>query len=281
MKTCPNCGYERRPIDDEYGIIPQTECPKCRVIYAKVESITKTPKLGPQHSLSQFLIYPQYLVRKKVFKLFGAAFHVFAPNGLLLLYVNMKAFKLRTDIGLYSREDMQEELMTIKARNIIDFSAAYDVQDRLSGEKVGALKRKGFQSLIRDEWIIMDSFDREIGFIREDGMISAIVRRMISDLIPESFSIEIEGKKVCQLGFQFNPFVTKLSVDFGPDIHNLMDKRLGIAAAILLSAIEGRREGDISFDSGTPDGQGCGGNDTNNGGDTESGESDGGGSASD
>ena len=38
MKTCPNCGYQRRPIDDRYGIISAGECPKCRVIYRKMET---------------------------------------------------------------------------------------------------------------------------------------------------------------------------------------------------------------------------------------------------
>ena len=38
MKTCPNCGYQRRPIDDRYGIISAGECPKCRVIYRKMQT---------------------------------------------------------------------------------------------------------------------------------------------------------------------------------------------------------------------------------------------------
>jgi PAS domain S-box-containing protein len=39
MKKCPNCGYQRRPIDDRYGIISAGECPKCRVIYRKMETL--------------------------------------------------------------------------------------------------------------------------------------------------------------------------------------------------------------------------------------------------
>jgi hypothetical protein len=41
MKKCHNCGYERQFSDDRYGIIPSTECPKCRVIYKKVEKAAK------------------------------------------------------------------------------------------------------------------------------------------------------------------------------------------------------------------------------------------------
>ncbi|MEE9510195.1 MAG: hypothetical protein V3V81_06845 [Candidatus Bathyarchaeia archaeon] len=36
---CPNCGYERQPRDDEFA--PQSECPKCGVIYEKAEALLK------------------------------------------------------------------------------------------------------------------------------------------------------------------------------------------------------------------------------------------------
>lgn len=35
MKICPNCGYERQQKDE--GMIPETECPKCGIIYDKIE----------------------------------------------------------------------------------------------------------------------------------------------------------------------------------------------------------------------------------------------------
>ena len=35
-KKCLNCGYERQP-EDESEFIPESECPKCRAIYEKVE----------------------------------------------------------------------------------------------------------------------------------------------------------------------------------------------------------------------------------------------------
>lgn len=43
MKRCPNCGYERQLKDDEYKIIPTTECPKCGIIYDKW---TSTKNIG-------------------------------------------------------------------------------------------------------------------------------------------------------------------------------------------------------------------------------------------
>lgn len=44
MRECLNCGYERQPKDDELGMVPPTECPKCGIIYDKItDSANKIP----------------------------------------------------------------------------------------------------------------------------------------------------------------------------------------------------------------------------------------------
>jgi S1-C subfamily serine protease len=55
MKKCLNCGYERQPDDDRHGIIPSTECPRCRAIYekaiekAKIESVSDS-RIDSRHT---------------------------------------------------------------------------------------------------------------------------------------------------------------------------------------------------------------------------------------
>jgi len=181
-----------------------------------------------------------YLIRRKVLKLLGGAFHIFGPDGELLFYSKMKAFKLKEDIRLYTGEDMQTELLTISARNVIDFSATYDVVDAPSGEHIGALRRKGMKSILKDEWLILDTSDRQIGAIREESMMMALIRRFLSNLIPQTYVGEINGTPVLEFKQQFNPFVLKLNLDFSEDTGGLLDRRLGMAAGILLCAIEGR-----------------------------------------
>lgn len=185
---------------------------------------------------------PQYIIRKKVFKMLGAAFHIYRPDGSLAFYSKQKAFKLREDIRLYTDESMNTEALTIKARKALDFSAAYDVVDAITGEKVGALRRKGFKSMIKDEWIILDAEDKEIGTIQEDSMVLALVRRFILNIIPQNFDGLIGDVKVCDFKQNWNPFVKKVNVDFSADTGNLLDRRLGLAASVLLSAIEGRQQ---------------------------------------
>lgn len=183
-----------------------------------------------------------YTVRKKVLKLFGGAFHVFDPDGNVVMYSQLKAFKLKEDIRLYTDESMQTEVLAIKARHILDFSAAFDVVDSQTGETVGTLKRKGLKSIFLDEWMIMDANDREIGLIKEDHLVLALVRRFVCNLLPQNYHGEIAGKSVCSFRQNFNPFVTKITVDFSEDHRGALDKRLGLAAALLLCAVEGKQE---------------------------------------
>ncbi|MCC6489443.1 MAG: hypothetical protein IT364_18235 [Candidatus Hydrogenedentes bacterium] len=186
--------------------------------------------------------HTHYLVRKKIFKLLGDAFHIYDSMGSVLFYSKLKAFKLKEDIRLYTGEDMRSEVVSIRARSILDFSTAYDVVDSQTGELTGTLKRKGLKSLIRDSWIIMDAQGRDVGTIEEDSTALALIRRFLLNILPQSFTGTVNGQVVFQIRRHFNPFVLRMELDFSPDTQGLLDRRLGIAAGILLSAVEGRQE---------------------------------------
>jgi len=171
----------------------------------------------------------------------GAKLHIYDSADELVLYSQMKAFKLKEDIVLYTDESMHKELLRIKARSIVDFSATYDVQDTETGEHVGALRRKGLKSILKDEWIILDNNDREIGKIKEDSTAMALLRRFIP-VIPQKYNVEVAGITIPAFNQNFNPFVTKIIADFSDDPKGLLDRRLGLAAGILLCAIEGKQD---------------------------------------
>lgn len=185
----------------------------------------------------------RYMIRRKFFKLFGGAFHIYDEAGNVAFYSKMKAFKLKEDLRIYSGEDMGEELLTIKARSILDLGATYDVTDAATGEKVGALRRKGLRSILRDQWLILDASDREVGKIEEDSMVMALIRRFLTNLIPQTFSGTMGDAPVLTFTQRFNPFIQKIDLDFSMDPGRRLDRRLGIAAAVLLCAIEGRQSG--------------------------------------
>ena len=104
----------------------------------------------------------QYTIRRRLLSVLTISFDIFDEAGKSIGFCQQKAFKLKEDIRIYTDESRQNERLSIQARQIIDFSAAYDVHDSSTGEKLGALKRQGWTSLIRDSWIVMDADDREV-----------------------------------------------------------------------------------------------------------------------
>jgi len=182
-----------------------------------------------------------YLFRRKVFKLFGGAFHVYDENGNLLFYSKQKAFKLREDFRVYSDERGMEELLIIKTPQILDIGATYNVQDATTGEAIGAIRRKGLKSIIKDEWIFLSNEGREIGRLTESSISGALLSRFIN-LIPQTYVIvSADGREVAEIKQHFNPFVLKYNmtiVEPRPSI----DRRLLISSGILLAGIERRQQ---------------------------------------
>lgn len=158
-----------------------------------------------------------------------------------MLLCKSKPFALKEDIRVYTDETKSKEVLTIKARNIIDFSAVFDVVVTDTNERLGALKRKGMKSILKDEWEILDLNDQVIGLIKEDSALMAMLRRFFSGLIPQEFDGYVGDKLVWHFKQNFNPFVSKIILDMTLDTENIMDDRFGIAAAVLLCAIEGRQ----------------------------------------
>jgi hypothetical protein len=189
-----------------------------------------------------------YTIRKKFFRLFGAGFQVFGPDGQTVLYSEQKSFRLKEDIRIYADQEQQREVLLIAARSWLDFAAAYDVTDPTTGELIGTFRRRGLRSFVRDQWELADPTEQDIATIQEDSVPLAIIRRLVpfADLIPQSYTMmTTDGTVVCDLRQHFNPIVQHLTVDFSVDPSGRLDKRLGLAAGILLSAIEGRQDGGI------------------------------------
>ncbi len=185
--------------------------------------------------------YNAYLLKRQVLALTGK-FRIYGPADELLLFSEQKMFRLREDIRVYCDESKTQEVLMIKARQIIDFSAAYDVIDSASGQKVGVLRRKGWKSLLRDEWEILDVNDMPIGLLFEDSASLALLRRfLLGSLLPQNYDITLGGERVGDLKQRFNLFAYQLDLDFSMDIARRLDRRLGIAAGILLAAIEGKQ----------------------------------------
>src|SRR4051794_16838379 len=95
-----------------------------------------------------------FVARRKIFTL-APKLYIWDRAGCTLAFVRKKVFVVRDDVRIFTDEAQSFELLRIKGRNIIDFGASFDVIDSLNSQKAGALRRRGWKSLMRAEWDIL------------------------------------------------------------------------------------------------------------------------------
>lgn len=188
---------------------------------------------------------PRYTIRRRVFQVLGAGFEVFDARGRLEAYCHQRAFKIREDIRLYTDKSRSTELLTMKARKIIDFGSTYDIA-LITGEVLGSLRRKGMTStFVKDQWLVFGPDGEQVGTITERGGSLAFLRRWIewaALLSPQQFDLvrTADGAHLATFRQHFNPLVYRLSIVVHQD-DELVDDLMLLAAGTLLAAIEGRQ----------------------------------------
>ena len=165
---------------------------------------------------------------------FTTKIRLFDPTGRIALYVEQKPLRLKDDIRVYDDETASREILIIKARTIVDFSPVYDVIDPVDNTRVGGLRREGFKSIARDRWDVLDQNEQPVGRFFEEGFGLALLRR--------DFGMVIGDIRVADYRRRFNPFSYQMDIDFTMDQEKRLDRRLGTAAAMVLSVIEERQQ---------------------------------------
>jgi len=80
------------------------------------------------------------------------------------------------------------------------------------------------------------------GLLFEDNMGLALLRRfLLSSWLPQNYDITFGTTRVADLKQNFTFFRYELNLDFSMDVARMLDRRLGIAAGILLAAVEGKQ----------------------------------------
>jgi uncharacterized protein YxjI len=168
-----------------------------------------------------------------------------SADGAPVAFVRQKKLAIKEDIRFYADESQTEELFRIKARAVMEFSGRYDVTTP-AGEKVGVLGKVFGKSLLRSTWSIMDANEQELAIAKERSQFWAIVRRVVDvipygDVVPILFHFTIdEGDR------HLGDFTRKIGIrdtytlDLSGDLERRIDRRLAIALAIALDALQSR-----------------------------------------
>ncbi len=180
-----------------------------------------------------------YQLQQKVLAV-AMQYRILDPSGGLVGYVKQKVLKLKEDIRIFADDSMQQEVLLIKQKQVLDFTGAFAVSDPATGQLVGYLKRKGLKSIMKDEWEILDAQVQIVGLIYEAGGLMTTLRRFISFLafIPKTYNVELNGQIVSIFKQKFKAIGDIWDLDFSGDPNHDLDRRLGICGALMMSMVE-------------------------------------------
>lgn len=186
----------------------------------------------------------KYFVERQILKLVGNTVRTYDENRKLICKAEQKAFKLKEQIHFFKDEEKTDELFSIKARKVIDISATYDIFDK-SGKVVASLRRKGLaSSFVRDEWLILNDKEEQIGSIVEDSNLLGLLRRyldFVALFVPQKFHVFVGEKEVGTMQQNKNPLTVKLACDFNDGIEKQLGSLLPIAIPSMIIIIEARQ----------------------------------------
>lgn len=145
-----------------------------------------------------------------------------------------KSFKLKEDFR-FTDPESDDLIFRVKADSVLDISAAYDIVDERTGERVGSVKRSAM-SMFKHEYQLLDADGNQVATISEDSWLKAFLRRNVTTLLPFSYSIDApDGTHLGDIGEQFS-FRDKYDIDIASDD---LDPRLAVVGSVVIDAIEG------------------------------------------
>ncbi|MBL0886645.1 LURP-one-related/scramblase family protein [Myceligenerans indicum] len=192
--------------------------------------------MNAQTLQSQTTLYIRQRVRLMVNQY---AVHLARPDGSegeLVAFAQQKRLAMREQVTLYTDDTKSVPVLGFKARQVMDLGATYDVTDE-SGSPIGLFRKDFGKSLLRSTWHLeQPGLGEATG--QERSMWLAVVRRLSEslDFLPYHFDFTIGGQPAFSVEKQW-----ALRDKYTVQIHHPdLDRRLVIAMAVALDALQGR-----------------------------------------
>jgi uncharacterized protein YxjI len=171
-------------------------------------------------------------------------------DGTPFCFVEQKRFKFKEDIRFFTDDSKQTELLRILARQRFDPRARYDVTTP-DGIKVGEIQKVFGKSLLRSTYVIYDARGNEVAHSREKSLPVALLRRIIGfvpivgeflEMLPIAYDFEFlrEEKLLGTHRRRRWKWRDIYDLDFTPDSERSIDRRMVLAIAVGMDALQAR-----------------------------------------
>lgn len=172
-------------------------------------------------------------------------------SGQTVAYVKQKLFKLKEDIAVYNDSSKTKVNFKIKADRWIDFSAAYSITDD-TGKEIGKVARKGWRSIWKSHYELIDQNQKLQYHIREDNAWVKVMDSLFGQIPilgaftgyvfnPKYSVTNLNNQTVAKLKKEPSFFGRKFEIEKVKDIDTDDEQRilLGIMMMVLLERKKG------------------------------------------
>ena len=192
--------------------------------------------------------HDQFVLRQRIKLVINQYEFSLAEGEPPFCFVEQKRFKFKEDIRFYADDSKSVELLRIKARQRFDPRATYDITGP-GGEKIGEIQKVFGASLLRSTFAIRDGS----GEVRaqEKSLGVALFRRLVGFIpyvenfanwlpIPYHFTFERDGQVLGEHRRRIGKFRDIYDIDFSQDSGRTLDRRMVLAAAVGMDALQAR-----------------------------------------
>jgi hypothetical protein len=169
--------------------------------------------------------------------------------GQPVCFVEQKRMKLKEDLRAFTDDTKSTEVFRIKAQQVFDPRARYDVTGA-NGQQVGQLAKVFGRSLLRSTWRLYDPGGEEIAWARERSLAVALVRRFIGLIpfiggftdwvpIPYHFDYFLGDARIGGLE-RILGVRDRYRLDVSGDGERVIDRRVVLALAVGMDALQAR-----------------------------------------
>lgn len=173
-------------------------------------------------------------------------------SGITVAYVRQKMFKLKESIDVFSDESKSKINYTIKADRWIDFSAAYSMIDSSNGKELGKIARKGWRSLWKTNYELIDQHQKLQYKVNEDNPWVKVMDGLLGEIPILSFFTgyffnptysvtDLKNQTVVRLKKQPSFFGRKFEIEKLMDIE--ADDQQRIMLGLMMMVLLERRKG--------------------------------------
>jgi uncharacterized protein YxjI len=164
-----------------------------------------------------------------------------------VLFVEQARFKFKEDIRFFADRAQTELVMRLKARQVFDPRARYEITDA-SGQPIGEIQKVFGTSLWRSTYRLFDAHGGETAIVTEQSAVIAVFRRVASFVpyvgdflpIPYHFDFLRDGKRLGTNSRKSMSLRDVYTIDLTADVPRTLDRRLVLAAAVGMDALQAR-----------------------------------------